>query len=126
MAQWHRIRLELARTAQFPQGSPDRGYVIRIPLDEAGAIDADALHAHQAIATVRRFWPGEIGAGGFVAATPRGWAISYRPGEDDDEVFHHLESHRMEPGEYVTLTEPDGSQLPFRIAAMAPLQPQPA
>lgn len=126
VSQWQRIRLELARTGQFPEGSSDRGYVMRLPLDEFGAIDATAFRANPAIATVRRFWPGEIGLGGNIAETQRGWIISYRPGEEDDETIHHLETHRLKLGEYISLTEPDGTQLPFRVAAMAPMQPQPA
>jgi hypothetical protein len=36
-------------------------------------------------------------------------------GDDDDEGVYHLESHPLRPGEYVTLTEPDGRRLPFRV-----------
>lgn len=125
MSRWQRIRLELARTADFPQGSPDRGYVIRLPLDEEGTIDREAHRAHQEVATVRRFWPGETGMGGHIVATPRGWAFSYRPGEDDDEVIHHLERHRLVRGEYITLSEPDGDVEPFKIVRISELNPQP-
>lgn len=126
MTSWQRLRLELARTAQFPEGSPDRGYVIRVPLDDDNLIDADALQTHQEVATVRRFWPGETGMGGFVVATPRGWGFSYRPGEEDDEIIHQLESHRLGLGDYITLTEPDGDQAPFKVVSVMNVDPQPS
>ena len=72
-------------------------------------------------ATVRRFWPNERDQSGYVILTPRGWALSYRPGEEDDEALFHLETHPIRPGEYVTLTEPDGSRLPFRVADLRQL-----
>ena len=53
--------------------------------------------------------------------TPRGWALSYRPGEEDDEIVFLLETHPIRIGEYVTLTEPDGAHLPFRVASLKDL-----
>ena len=50
-----------------------------------------------------------------------GWAFSYRPGEDDDEQVFHLENHPIRIGEYLTLTEPDGERLPFRVASLQSL-----
>jgi hypothetical protein len=47
--------------------------------------------------------------------------MSYEPGEEDDETVFHLETHPILLGEYITLTEPDGSQLPFRVASLKEL-----
>ena len=47
--------------------------------------------------------------------------MSYEPGEADDEIVFHLETHPIRIGEYVTLTEPDDSRLPFRIARLRQL-----
>ncbi len=115
---WYRIRLDLARTKEFPQGSASRCYLLRIPLTGEGLIDEAARQAAPARATVRRFWPNQSDLSGYVVHTPRGWAFSYRPGEEDDEAVFHLESHPMRVGNYVTLTEPDGQQLPFRVASI--------
>lgn len=115
---WTSIRLELARTRQFPQGSPSRCYLLRLPLDEQGLIDGEALREAPGHATVRRHWPNQPDVSGYVIRTPKGWAFSYRPGEEDDEAVFHLETHPLRVGEYVTLTESDGEQLPFRVASL--------
>lgn len=115
---WKNIRLELARTKEFPGGSVSRTYLFRLPLDDDGLIDEAALRALPAQATVRRFWPNEPDMVGYVIRTPRGWAFSYRIGEEDDEAIFHLETHPMRVGEYITLTEPDGRRLPFRVASV--------
>jgi hypothetical protein len=116
---WTSIRLELARTRTFPQGSASRCYLLRLPLREDGTIDEPARKAEPGRATVRRFWPNEADLSGYVVRTAGGWAFSYRPGEEDDETLFHLETHPMRLGEYVTLTEPDGQRLPFRVATLA-------
>lgn len=115
---WKSIRLELARTSDFPQGSASRAYLLHLPLGEDGLIDEAAFHETPARATVRRFWPNEPDMGGYVIQTPRGWAFSYELGDADDEAIFHLETHHLRLGEYLTLTEPDGRQLPFRIASV--------
>ncbi len=115
---WKSIRLELARTREFPEGSASRAYLLHLPLDEEGLIDERTLGRSPARATVHRFWPNERDMAGYVIRTPRGWALSYEPGEEDDETVFHLETHPIRLGEYVTLTEPDGRQLPFRVASL--------
>ena len=118
---WKSIRLELARTREFPEGSVSRSYLLRLPLDADGKVDAAAVIRDPAQATVRRFWPSEPDMIGYVVQTPNGWAFSYEPGEEDDEKIFHLESHPLRLGEYITVTEPDGSKLPFRVASLREL-----
>jgi hypothetical protein len=118
---WKSIRLELARTKEFPEGSASRAYLLHLPLNDQGLIDEAALSGSPARATVHRFWPNERDRAGYVVRTPRGWALSYEPGEADDETVFHLETHPIRLGEYVTLAEPDGSQLPFRVASLKAL-----
>jgi hypothetical protein len=67
---------------------------------------------------VHRHWPNERDLTGYVIRTPGGWALSYEPGEDDDETVFHLETHPIRIGEYITVTEPDGQKLPFRVASL--------
>ena len=118
---WKSIRLELARTRDFPEGSVSRAYLLRLPLDEKGLIDESALGNSPALATVHRYWPNQPDMSGYVVRTPNGWALSYEPGEEDDETVFHLETHPIRIGEYITLTEPDGSRLPFRVASLKQL-----
>jgi len=118
---WKSIRLELARTSDFPQGSASRAYLLHLPLTEEGLVDEQTLERAPARATAHRFWPNERDMAGYVIRTSRGWALSYRPGEEDDEAIFHLETHPIRLGEYVTLTEPVGRQLPFRVASLKAL-----
>ena len=118
---WKSIRLELARTPEYPKGSASRAYLLRLPLDEQGLIDEKALGRSPDLATVHRFWPNQPDLSGYVIRTPNGWALSYELGEEDDETVFHLETHPIRIGEYLTLTEPDGRQLPFRVASLKQL-----
>jgi hypothetical protein len=118
MHEWTLVRLELARTPGFPEGSASRAYLLRLPLGDDGLIDEAALCEEPARATVRRSWPDEDDQAGYLVRKGRGWAFSYALGEDDDENLYHLEAHPIRLGEYVTLTESDGTRLPFRVASL--------
>jgi hypothetical protein len=118
---WNNIRLELARTRDFPDGSVSRSYLLRLPLDDSGLIDEGAVRANPGHATVRRFWPSEPDMIGYVIRKPSGWAFSYELGDADDEGIFHLESHPLKLGGYITVTEPDGRRLPFKVASLAQL-----
>jgi hypothetical protein len=115
---WKSIRLELAWTSDFPRGSPSRAYLLRLPLGDDGLIDEPVLSATPARATVRRFWPNQPDMTGYVVRANGGWVFSYEPGQADDEAVFHLENHPLRLGEYVTLNEPDGQLLQFRVASI--------
>jgi len=51
-----RIRLNLARSKQFPAGSARHGYEFVAPLDAAGHIDVELWRKHREHCGVRRFW----------------------------------------------------------------------
>ncbi|WP_368744390.1 hypothetical protein [Desertibaculum subflavum] len=115
------IRLELARSHDFPNGSRDRGYEFVAPLMPDGHIDADAFGKSKPQCKVRRFWPGEDERMGSLHRTRNHrWVFSYVPGEEDDESFYRLEQHVFRPGEYVTIHEPDGHDYTFRVASVRP------
>jgi hypothetical protein len=118
MQHWTLVRLELARTPDFPEGSARHTYLLRLPLGDDGLIDETAFSLQPALATVRRSWPGEDDQTGYLLRKGRGWAFSYALGEDDDESLYHLEAHPIRLGEYLTVTEPDGARLPFRVASL--------
>jgi hypothetical protein len=117
---WNLVRLELARTPHFPEGSASRSYLLRVPLDDAGMIDDAAITERPARATVRRFWPNEPDQSGYLLRTDKGWAFSYALGQDEQESVCHLERHALRPGECVIVRECDGDELPFRVAASQP------
>jgi hypothetical protein len=120
---FYRIRLELARSPEFPEGAPNRGYEIKAPLSEEGHLDEAAWRTAKDFCTVRRFWQGEPDQEGRLIHTRhRDWAVSYAPGEDDDEPVFHLETHRIAPGEYISIREREGDTETFRIAQVTPLK----
>ena len=118
---WKSIRLELARTADFPEGSVSRTYLLRLPLNRENLIDELALKEAPALATVHRYWPNEPDMIGNVVRTAKCWAISYESGEEDDEEVFHLEILPIQEGNHLILTEPDGRRLPFRVASVRPM-----
>lgn len=115
---WKNIRLELDRTNDFPRGSASRSYLLRLPLGEDGAIDAEELKDQPYRATVRRFWPSEPDLAGYVVPGGGGWELAYERGAPGSG---HIETTALLLGECVTLVEPDGRSLPFRVAAVESL-----
>ena len=112
-----RIRLELARDHEFPNGSSERGYEFAAPLDDAGHLVADEWRAARERCRVKRFWPGakdEIGL--LVHRRGGAWAFDYnRQTSEDDEPGFKFDRHRFVPGEYVSITEHDGVMRTFRV-----------
>ena len=118
-----RIRLELARDHDFPNGSSARGYEFAAPLDEAGHLDAAEWRGARERCRVKRFWdkePSEIGH--LVHRRGGSWAFDYDPKrKDDDEPGFKFDKHRFVPGEYVSITEHDGVQRTFRVVSVRDL-----
>ena len=114
-----RIRLEMGRTPESPNGNPNKGYEFIAPLDDDGHIDVEIWRAHKEDCIIRRFWEGEDDAhGNLIHTRHRSWAFSYAPGEDDDEPFFKFESHAFVEGEYVSITGHDGELEPFRVVSV--------
>jgi hypothetical protein len=114
-----RIRLELARTREYPEGSANHGYEFVAPLDASGHLDPKGWKVHHQTCTVRRFWgdvPDEVGM--LIHRRDGKWVFSYEPGDADDETVFRLDRHRFAIGEYVSVTEHDGVTRPFRVVAV--------
>ena len=117
-----RIRLELARTKDYPEGSHAHGYELVAPLTADGHLDVEAWRANRQICTVHRFWKGEGDqTGQLVRTRSERWAFSYEPGAEDDEAIHRLEDHRFVEGEYVSVREPDGETHPLVVVQVRPV-----
>ena len=118
-----RIRLELARDHDFPNGSRAHGYEFAAPLDEAGRLVPAEWREARDRCRVKRFWdkqPAEIGH--LVHRRSGSWAFDYDPKrKDDDEPGFKFDKHLFVPGEYVSITEHDGVQRTFRVVAVADL-----
>lgn len=112
------IRLELARTKEFPEGNSNCGYEFVAPLKAGGDLDAAGWKNNREKCTVRRFWNGGEENGLLIHGPGGRWMFSYAPGEDDDEPIFKFDRHVMKAGEYVSITEHDGVMRPFRIASV--------
>lgn len=117
-----RIRLELARTEDFPNGSSEHGYEFFAPIGNDGKIDRDAWRSLKDQCRVTRFWGSEETQVGLLRHVGSGWRFDYNNAETtDDEPFFKLDRHSIMPGAYVSVTEQDGVQRPFRIVSVVPV-----
>ena len=121
-----RIRLNLARSKEFPAGSAQHGYEFVAPLDAAGHIDVDLWRKHRNHCGVRRFWgtqEEEIGrlvhkSGG---ADHSRWVFDYdEAADEDDEAGYRFAAHAFQPGEYVSIRDEDGEMHTFQVVSVQP------
>ncbi|MGI9387701.1 MAG: hypothetical protein ACR2OX_09750 [Methyloligellaceae bacterium] len=120
----NKIRLELARDHDFPDGSRERGYEFTASLGADGRIDRAEWAAGRDRCRVRRFWAGENDEVGHLILKPSGsWAFHYDLlGEpDDDETGYRFGDHVFRPGEYVSIREHDDVLRTFKVVAVQPL-----
>lgn len=119
-----RIRLNLARSKEFPAGSERHGYELIAPLDENGHIDADLWRKHREFCRVRRFWDDDEQIGRLVHK-PGGaharWIFDYdERTEADDEAGYRFADHAFVPGEYVSIRDEDGDMHTFQVVSVQP------
>jgi len=121
-----RIRLNLARSPEFPQGSSRHGYEFVAPLDGNGHIDVEQWRSHRDQCRVRRFWEGEDDEFGLLVHKPGGaeharWVFDYDPdAEDDDESGYRFGAHAFRPGEYVSISDDDGKMHTYQVSTVEP------
>ena len=116
-----RIRLTLARTEEFPDGSDAHGYEFIAPLTEDEHLDAKAWKKLKDKCRVVRFWGDQPEKEGLLRHVGQGWRFDYDRRDDaDDEPFFKLDKHVLSPGAYVSITEQDGVQRPFRVRSVVP------
>lgn len=118
-----RIRLELGRMEGFPEGSSAHGYEFYAPLTLDGHIDTSAWLKFKDKCRVKRFWGGNPEEVGLLKRHgERGWYFDYRRHErSDDEPFFKLTTHRLVKDGYVSITEHDGVQRPFKVVLAQPV-----
>jgi len=114
-----KVRLELARNREIPQGSALHGYEFNAPLTDDGHISEAEWKKRVADCTVRRFWGDEDEEHGRLRLDGDRWLFDYvEEDTDDDEPIFRLSTHRFVPGEYVSITEHDGVQRAFKIVSV--------
>lgn len=117
-----KIRLELARCAEFPQGAADRGYEFVAPLTADGHLEREGWQAHKDRCTVRRFWAAEPEEKGHLVHRGNSWSFHYEGMEaGDDEPIFKFDRHTFTEGEYVSVTEHDEVQRPFKVVSVKPV-----
>lgn len=115
------IRLELGRTGDFPNGDHSHGYEFLAPLTDEGHIDQQLWLQRKEDCRVRRFEAGLPDEHGRLRRVGQGWRFDFDPGRsDDDEPLYKLDRHTISPGLYVSITEHDGVQRPFKIVSVSP------
>ena len=121
-----RIRLNLARSKEFPQGSSRYGYEFVAPLDGTGHIDTALWKQHRDLCRVRRFAEGEDDQHGVLLHRPGGpehgrWVFDYdQTAEYDDESGYRFGAHVFRPGEYVSIRDEDGEMHTYQVATVEP------
>jgi hypothetical protein len=112
-----KIRLELARDRDHPEGAATYGYEFTVPLDDRGHIDVGEWRKQRDHCRVRRFRPGEADDIGHVMHRPGGsWAFHYdiESDEEDDEAGYRFGDHAFKVGEYVSVKE-EGHLRTFKV-----------
>ena len=119
------IRLELARSKEFPSGSPRHGYDLVAPLDAKGHIDPDEWRKHQQECRVRRFWENEDDATGLLVHRPGGaeharWMFDYGTGADDEDpdTGYRFGAHTFAAGEYVSISDHGGELHTYKVKSV--------
>lgn len=105
-----KIRLELARCKEYPEGAHDIGYEFAAPLTADGRIDADGWLKDRDHCRVRRFRPDEEDDIGHLVRKRGGsWAFHYDIHSDaeEDEAGYRFADHVFRVGEYVSVREDD-------------------
>lgn len=115
MSNWKSIRLELARTKDFPAGSVSRAYLVRLPLDDNDLIDEQALQSSPHRATVRRYWSTEPDESGVIVRMDGGWAMQCN---GSPVRMLELDDRPMRLGQDIAVEDQGGTLLPFRIAGI--------
>jgi len=118
-----KVTLHAARSKAFPEGSIRHGYDFIAPLTGDGHIDLEAWKTHRGECFAHRFWAGEPTMQGLLVHRAGGlggstWAFEWksprRAGDEEEEGFR-FGDHAFKVGEYVSVREPDGDLLTFRV-----------
>ena len=120
-----RIRLNLARSKDFPSGSSRHGYEFVAPLAPDAHIDVELWRRYREHCRVRRFWGDEEELGRLLHK-PGGpehgrWVFDYEEAsEADDEAGYRFASHAFQLGEYVSVRDEDGDMHTFKVVSVEP------
>ena len=117
------VRAGAGCRSRFSGGNPGHRYEIDLALDSSGRPDGAAWAADPMPWRARRFAPGVASVEGDVQFDPDfGWSIRFyraaAEGPDVPEAGFDTGTEPVRPGEYVTVTEPDGAVFSYRVVAV--------
>jgi hypothetical protein len=121
---WVRVRMQMARTPDHPEGSAMHGYMLVVPLDTQDHIDLQTWRENRSNCTVIRYWGNELPKHGWLVHRPGGtdgatWGFDYDAQTDeDDEAGFRFGDHAFSEGEYVSIRDHEGETNPFKIVAV--------
>jgi hypothetical protein len=121
MSDWSLIKLEMARSADYPFGSVSRAYLIRVPLDRVGMIDGAGVAQNPKRATVRRFWPNEPDQSGYVVKCQHRWGFREGDYPGSKGCFASMPDCSIRAGALLKVIERNGTSSPFRVAEISPI-----
>ena len=117
-----RIRLELARSREFPAGSANHGYEFVAPLDYRPPSLAEVsgtLRSAQVLERRRRRNRATHAQAG--RDQHARWVFDYDPDTtDDDEAGYRFGAHAFAPGEYVSIRGHEGESHIFKVVSVEP------
>ena len=120
-----KVTLQAARSKEFPDGSIRHGYDFIAPLDNEGRIDLESWKAHRSECFAHRFWADEPTMQGLLAHRAGGlggstWTFEWKSRATDEDEGYRFGDHLFRVGEYVSVREPEGDMLTFRVVSVGP------
>ena len=118
---WTRLRLELARGPDHPEGSHRIAYELTLPIDEEGRFAKDSFHRTPEFCTVHRYREDSDDR----VATLRHrrsdhWVFAYGAPDPLDEDLPRFGQHRFRIGDYVSVLDGAGHDHAYRVVSTMP------
>ncbi|MBX2880586.1 MAG: hypothetical protein KTR32_11665 [Granulosicoccus sp.] len=119
----YKIRLELGKNCDFPEGDSQCGYEFEAPLTAAGKLDAVAWLRDPDGFPVERFWRNEPSLFGRLKLTLFGtWRFHYSDLCIPDDVAFQFNRKSFLHDEYVSVRDHADEMQVFHIASVARLE----
>ena len=115
---FRKIRLELARESEHPEGDAQFSYTLIAPLNSLSQIDHDTWRSYQEASRIIRQRPGKQVAAGHIIRDESGtWTFHYEEHGGEDEIGYRLSDERFTVGEYISILGEDGTHV-YKVASV--------
>jgi hypothetical protein len=118
-----RVIMRLARNpgTEFAEGDDHRGYTLTAPLTPERGLDVEAWRKVKDKSVVRRFGPDEDAVEGRLGRRGETWFFDFEEEADDVEPVYRLGDHTFGVGDYVTVGDPRGRPLTYKVTEVVPV-----